>query len=237
MTDRRPLILMVEDDADTARLNARMLRRRGYEALVAAGAAEARALARSHAPDLFVLDIELPDGDGFSLCEEIRRHSDAPVLFLTGRKATVDKVAGMNTGGDYYLTKPYYMDELMAVIARLLKKAEETRRRLDQAVLEATELTRGSLTLCLPDGRAMVNGRDAGLTPKEFAVLLVLARNAGKPLTAGEIYSAVWSAGAVRDTGALRAHIAHIKQKIGTGHTDEYDIVYVRGKGYSFITT
>lgn len=237
MTDDKPLILMVEDDADTARLNARMLKRKGYEVLVAGNAAEARILVQNHAPDLFVLDIELPDGNGFTLCEEIRRGSDAPVLFLTGRKATGDKIAGMNTGGDYYLTKPYDVDEFIAVIARLLTKAEEVRHKLHKAVQEATELSRGSLTLLLPESKAFVNGRDVELTPKEFAVLLVLVRNMDKPLFAEELYKAVWNTTAGGDTGALRTHIANIKEKIGTECTDDFDIIYERGKGYSFIVT
>lgn len=234
---RKFLILMVEDDPDTLRLNARMLRRKGYDVLVAANAAEMRVLLSDNKPDLFVLDIELPDGDGFSLCEEIRRDSDAPILFLTGRKATGDKVTGMNTGGDYYLTKPYHMDEFIAVIERLLARADETRRKLQKAVLNATELTRGSLTLYLPENKAVVNGRDVGLTPKEFAVLLVLVRNTGEPLIAEKIYEAVWHTTAAGDTGALRTHIANIKEKIGTKNTDEFDIIYERGKGYYFIAT
>jgi DNA-binding response OmpR family regulator len=237
MIDRKPLILIVEDDADMARLNARMLKRKGYDVLLAFNAAEARTLAASNTPDLFVLDIELPDGDGFTLCKEIRQDSDAPVLFLTGRKTTEDKVTGMNTGGDYYLTKPYNMDEFAAVIARQLQKADETRNKLDKAVRDAIITTRGSLTLNIPQSRAIVNGYDTELTPKEFAVLLLLVQNEGKELTGEAIYESVWGTTMNGDSTTIRVHISRLKKKLNEENTDEFSILSGLGKGYTFTTT
>ncbi|MDR1070314.1 MAG: response regulator, partial [Gracilibacteraceae bacterium] len=125
-----PLILIVEDDEEMARLNGRLLTRKGYEVLLAFNAAEARARVREHRPDVFVLDVRLPDGDGFALCEEFRLESDAPVLFLTGKKAPGDKVEGLGSGGDYYLIKPYDRDEFVAVVQSLLRRAEQTRQKI-----------------------------------------------------------------------------------------------------------
>jgi DNA-binding response OmpR family regulator len=231
MSERKSLILIVEDDEELARLNGRLLMRKGYEVLLAFNAAEARARVRERKPDLFVLDVMLPDGDGFELCEEFRLESDAPVLFLTGKKAPGDKIEGLGLGGDYYLVKPYDRDEFVAVVQSLLRRAEQTR----QKIAEVTEITRGPLALQIPQGKALVNGRDAELTPKEFAVLLMLAKNTGNAMTAEQLYQSVWSAPIKGDTGAIRAHIANLKGKIGTASTDDFDIVYERGKGYSLI--
>jgi DNA-binding response OmpR family regulator len=232
MSDWKPLILMVEDDEDMARLTGRMLSRNGYEVLLAFTAAEARERARESKPDLFILDVMLPDGDGFSLCVEIRRDSDAPVLFLTGKKDPEDKVTGFERGGDYYLTKPYIREEFLAVVGSLLRRAEQTRKK----IAETTELTRGTLTLLIPQGKALVGGRDAELTPKEFAVLLMLVQNEDKELTGEAIYERVWGTAMNNDSGALRRHISLLKKKLGEENTDGFSIVSFYGGGYAFTT-
>lgn len=236
MTERKSLILMVEDDEDTARLNARILRRKNYEVLIAFDCGQARAMARNNTPDLYILDVELPDGDGFALCDEIRQSSDAPVLFLTGRKTPEDKVAGISKGGDYYLTKPYNMEEFTAVTSRLLQRLEENRSKLHQAVREASEITRGPLTLMIPYGRALVNGRDADLSPKEFAVLLMLVQNEGKELSGEEIYTSIWGATMNSDKNAIRTHLSRLRKKLDEENTDGFSIVNLYGGRYVFTT-
>jgi DNA-binding response OmpR family regulator len=232
MREAKPLILMVEDDEELARLNARFLTRNGYEVRLAFTAAEARASARESKPDLFILDVELPDGDGFSLCEEFRAGSDAPMLFLTGKKTPRDEMDGLNSGGDYYMRKPYERDVLLTVIQSRLQNAERTR----QKVAEATELTRGPLTLLIPQGKALAGGRDAELTPKEFAILLMLAQNENKELSGAAIYERVWGASENGDLGALRRHISRLKKKLGEENTDDFSIVSFYGGGYAFMT-
>ena len=233
MGERKPLIMIVEDDKETARLNARMLGRRGYDVLAANSAAEARALLRNNTPDLFILDIVLPDGDGLSLCTEFRMENDAPILFLTGKKSTQDKIAGLSGGGDYYLTKPYSLDELIVVVERLLHRAQQTRQKLHEA---AVIRTRGKITLQIPQRMALVSGRDAGLTSKEFAVLHLLMENEGEELPAEEIYEHVWNSPMHGNSGALRAQITRLKKKLDEENTKEFSIQYKHGKGYTFIS-
>jgi DNA-binding response OmpR family regulator len=223
---------MAEDDEELARFNARFLTRKGYEVRLAFTAAEARASARESKPDLFILDVELPDGDGFSLCEEFRLTHDAPMLFLTGKKTPRDEMDGLNSGGDYYMRKPYDRDLLLTVIDKQLRNAERTR----QKVAEATELTRGPLTLLIPQGKALAGGRDAELTPKEFAILLMLVQNEGRELTGEAIYEKVWGTPLNNDTKALRNHISRLKKKLGEENTDAFSIVAVYGGGYIFTT-
>lgn len=233
MDEERLLILIVEDDAETARLNARMLTRRGYGVTTANSAAEARAAVRGNTPDLFVLDIILPDGDGLSLCREFRQNNDAPVIFLTGQKSTENKIAGLSGGGDYYLTKPYSIDEFLAVVERLLERTRRERKKVN----EALSITRGSLTLQIPQRVAFINGRDVELTPKEFAVLLLLVQNEDMELPSGVIYEHVWRTPMNHDTGALRVQIARLKKKLDEENTDDFSIIYKQGKGYTFTTS
>jgi DNA-binding response OmpR family regulator len=232
MSEPKALILIVEDDEDLARFNTRFLTRKGYEVLLAGNAAEARELARGNKPDLFILDVMLPDGDGFSLCEEFRADNDAPVVFLTGKKEPQDEMTGLNSGGDYYMRKPYDRDVLLTVIETQLQKAERTRKR----VAEARLLTRGPLTFFIPQVKALVGERDAELTPKEFAVLLMLVQNEGKELTGEAIYESVWGTTMNNDTGVVRQHISRLKKKLGEEDTDKFSILTGYGGGYTFTT-
>jgi DNA-binding response OmpR family regulator len=128
------------------------------------------------------------------------------------------------------------MEEFVAVAARLLQKAEQARSKLDKAVREAVEIIKGSLTLKIPESRALVNGKDAELTPKEFAVLLVLVSSEGKEVSGEEIYRNVWGADMNNDSTAVRNHIYRLKKKLGEENTDSFSIVNLYGGGYAFTT-
>ena len=232
MDEPAPVILIVEDDMGLARFNARILKRRGYAVIVANSAASARRAVTDKNPDLLIMDVTLPDGDGRSLCEEFRQFTDAPVLFLTGLSETADKLKGFDSGGDYYLTKPYDLNEMTAVVGSMLRRARQAKKM----VAEASFITRGPITLNLPESRALVNGRDAELTPKEFAVLLMLAQNEGKELTSERIYSGVWGATMNNDPNAVRLQISRLKKKLGEEDQDGFAIFTEYGKGYTFTT-
>jgi len=232
MSERNPLILIVEDDAEMARLNARFLKRQGYDVAAVNTAAEARAFFHIQMPGLFVLDIDLPDGDGFALCEEFRRDTTAPVIFLTGKTDTKDKVMGLRTGGDYYLTKPFDRDELLAVVQSLFRREEHSQKK----IAEVSVIERGPLTLKLQESKAFVNGIDAELTHKEFAVLLVLIQNEDKELPYQTIYESVWGTAMYNDSSALRKQISRLKKKLDEENTDSFAILNEHGKGYTFTT-
>lgn len=232
MSDRKPLILIVEDDEDMAQFNARLLQRQGYSTVVAYTAAEARLLFQENQPDLFVLDVVLPDGDGLSLCKEFRQKSDEPVLFLTGRSEISDKITGLRTGGDYYLTKPYNRNEFVAVIQSLLRRKEQTRKKIDEAFV----IKRGPLTLLLSERKAYVSERDTALTPKEFAVLLMLVQNEDKEVSYEAIYEKVWGTPMNNDVNALRQQILRLRKKLDEENTDDFSIFNEHGRGYTFTT-
>ena len=233
MNEQTSFILIVEDDQDMADLNARLLKRHGYNTLVAYTAAQARSIIRENSPNVLILDIELPDGDGRSLCKEFRQYTDAPVMFLTGRTKKKDKLKGFNIGGDYYLTKPYDRDEFLVVVKSLFRRMEQTRKRL----AEATVVTKGSLTLDIKEKAAYVNGRDAELTPKEFAVLLLLVQYENIELSCETIYKTVWKTIMNNDANAIRLHISRLKKKLNEENTDDFAILSSYGGGYTFTRT
>ena len=224
------VILTVEDDVDLSQLNARLLRRQGYEVHIAHNVAEAHALADERKFDLLILDIQLPDGDGLSLCKDLQAISDAPVLFLTGLTETEDRIAGLQSGGDYYLTKPYEKNEFLAVVQSLLRRAVQTRDRITWA----SSVTRGSLTLKLSERKALVNGRDAQLTSKEFTILAMLVQNEGKELKYEELYEAVWGVSMNENPTALRKQISRIKKKLDEENAIDFAIFNEHGIGYTF---
>ena len=232
MKDSKPEILVVEDEADVLRINARMLKRRGYLAYTAESCLAARKLLGQVAFDLLILDIMLPDGSGYDILEDFRKISDHPVIFLTGKGGTYDRIEGLGRGGDFYLTKPYDPDELMAVADRLLQRHIQTRIKQEQLKV----ISKGSLLLDLSRSKALVGGLDAGLTAKEFSLLLLLVQSEDRVLSHHELYERVWGVPSGDDTRTVRFHMKNLRRKINADNSNDYDIVSVYGKGYMFTT-
>jgi DNA-binding response OmpR family regulator len=230
VSEWRPLILILEDTEYMAQLASMSLKKLGCDTLIAYTAAEARELIQKHTPDLFVLDVELPDGNGFDFCKELRKETGAPVLFLTGMTETENKITGLSTGGDYYLTKPYERDELQAVVQSMLRRENQTRKKIAETAI----IERKSLVLSIHEGKAFVNGRDAELSQKEYAVLLMLVKNEEKELPYGVLYESIWGVPMHNDTAALRQQISRLKKKLDEENTDDFSIINTSGKGYMF---
>lgn len=129
MNEKKSLILMVEDEEQVLNANCRMLRRRGYDVRTAQTVSEVYHQLEEQLPDLLILDIMLPDGNGLDICRHFREKTMNPVLFLSGKSDIRDKVEGLQQGGDYYLTKPYNFDEFLAVIQMLLERQKPNRRK------------------------------------------------------------------------------------------------------------
>lgn len=227
MDEKKAEIFIVEDEPEILNINARLLARRGYSVTTAQSYAESIQKLSEFTPDMLILDIMLPDGSGMDICRNFRKSSDNPVIFLTGKSEVPDKVEGLGNGGDYYLTKPYSFDELIAVVSRLLTRHTKAEKK-------QVTITKGPITLDIAKNRALVNGKDAHLTAKEFALLLVLIENENKIFSPEELYEFVWGAPSADDTRTIRFHIGNLKRKIGTKNAEDYDIVSVYGKGYLF---
>jgi len=218
------LILLVEDNADLNESNSRVLTRRGYEVQSALTLAEARLKLAEAQPDIILLDVELPDGDGMDFCEEIRNKTAAHVLFLTSKTEHENMVLGLKFGGDDYITKPFHLDELLARIDAAMR-----RRMIDKKPVQM--IIKGTLTLDIMATQAFIGGEDLALTPKEFSLLLLLVQNEGDILSAEYVYETVWKAPLIGDKNSMQAIISKLRTKIDP---TSYYIDSVRGHGYVF---
>ena len=217
-------ILLVEDNPHIMNINCGTLLDAGYSVRTARQLADARRELAAMLPDLLVLDIMLPDGDGIAFCLELRTDGiDIPVLFLTAKGDKDDILEGFRAGGDDYLTKPYDLEIFAARVKALLGRA------IPQAQ-QIVYIRIGNIQLDLGSGRATCGERDLLLTPKEFSLLNQLWRNHGKYTTAIDLYKAVWGMDTIGDVNTVKERIFQLRRKLGENSLVE--IKSARGKGY-----
>jgi len=221
-------ILIVEDEDSLSEPLAYLLEREGYEtAVVADGAAALQAFERSGA-DLVLLDLMLPGMSGIDVCRELRARSQVPIIMLTAKDTEVDIVVGLELGADDYVTKPYSSRELLARIKAVLRRRVDT-LEFDSGVLEA-----GPVRMDVDRHTVSVDGAEIPMPLKEFELLELLMRNAGKVLTRGQLIDRVWGADYFGDTKTLDVHIKRIRAKIEPVPSEPRLLVTVRGLGYRF---
>ncbi len=212
-------ILLVEDNEQILYGNERMLRRRGYSVMTALTLYEARKNMAETTPDVIILDIMLPDGNGLDFICEIRQDSNIPVLLLTGLTTPEDIVRGLTNGGDDYLTKPYDFEVLLARIEALMRRA-----------VQVPEIvTKGNLCLKIAANQAFIGDEDLLLQKKEFALLLLFTQNEGKTISADYLYEKIWGQPIGQDYGALKNAIYKLRKKISQSG---YTISNERNEGY-----
>jgi DNA-binding response OmpR family regulator len=228
---------MIEDNPDVLRLNGKWLKEANFDAIGAETLAEARKLLEKREPDIVVLDILLPDGNGIDFLPEFRTFCDAPVLFCSSRNEDKDILRGLEIGGDDYIPKPYNVEILVARVKAMWRKEQANREKTRLAPAAKTSepaIERGPLKLDILAGRAYMNGEDAGLKPKEFALLFTLIENEGREVSTRELYEVVWNMPANEDTRTLRAHISKLKKKLLIDESNTFSIESVYGTGYRF---
>ncbi len=199
---------MIEDDLSVTRVLRAALRARGHRVAIAATGEAALAALERHRPGVVLLDLRLPDIDGLELCRLIRARSTVPIIVVSAEGADERKVLALDEGADDYVTKPFSMPELMARL-RVAIRHRDAAGRIDQTVLDV-----GDLHIDVGHHRAAVAGRDLELSPKEFAILTLLARHAGRVLTHKAILSEVWGADALHETQHLRVFAGTIRKKL-----------------------
>ena len=215
------MILLVEDNPHIMKINAEALSMYGYEILQATTAGECREAMRWHPVDLVVLDIMLPDGDGVELCRELKERYQVPILFLSALGESRDVVEGLRAGGDDYLAKPYDLEVLAARVEARLRQ-ERTRSRY---------VSYGNLRLDTLSGCGYLGDTDLLLTQKEFAVLLLLVHNAGKPVPAQKVLREVWNTETEDDNRVLWTLISRLRRKLNS-EVSRIEISSKRGDGY-----
>ena len=214
-------ILLVEDNEQIMLGNERMLKRRGYEVIPALTLAEARIAICAQMPDLFVLDIMLPDGNGLDFMAELRKVSRTPVLLLTGLTTPEDIVRGLTAGGDDYLAKPYDFGVLLARVEALLRRAQQVPERIQK----------GRLILDVTADVATLDGTDLMLSQKEFSLLLIFVQNEERYISAEYLYEKVWKQAMAGNSNTLKTTINRLREKI---KSSGYRIAWSRGEGYCF---
>ena len=221
-------ILIVEDESSLSEPLAFLLGREGYEVTVAADGPAALAEFERQPSDLVLLDLMLPGIPGTEVCRELRTRSSVPIIMLTAKDSEVDIVVGLELGADDYVTKPYSTRELLARIRAVL------RRRVDDLDDDDAILQAGSVSMDVERHTVAVDGKEVAMPLKEFELLELLLRNAGRVLTRGQLIDRVWGADYFGDTKTLDVHIKRIRSKIEKVPSEPVMLVTVRGLGYRF---
>jgi len=224
-------ILIVEDEASIAEPFARLLRREGFETTVAATADEALAAARDTAPDLVLLDLALPDGDGRDVCRTLRAERDVPVIMVTARGTETDRIVGLEIGADDYVVKPFSGAEVIARIRAVLRRAG---RAAGAAAPPPGPLRFGELEVDLAARRVSLAGDEVELARKEFDLLAELVRHAGRVVTREDLMSRVWDENWFGSTKTLDVHMGWLRRKLGDPAAQPRFIHTVRGVGFRF---
>jgi two-component system OmpR family response regulator len=223
-TEPEPRVLVVDDEDNVAFLIASALRLAGYETLIATSGTQAVEEVGRFAPHVIVLDVMLPDIDGFEVLRRIRAGGAAtPVLFVTARQATTDRVRGLTSGGDDYIVKPFELEELVARVQVALRRAG--------VGAEASRMAVADLSLDLDSRRVWRGGVEAHLTATEFNLLRVLMANAGRVVTREQILDSVWQYDFNGESSIIESFIRNLRRKVDS--TAPKLIHTVRGVGYT----
>ena len=219
-------VLVVDDEEDIRTLLSELLRRAGYEVLEAAdGRAGLRSL-HQEVPDLVVLDVSMPQLDGWQTLERIRDLSDVPVIMLTARDGELEKVRGLKAGADDYVTKPFGRQELLAHVEALLRRGSET--------VTVEDYDDGVVAIDVAQRRVLVRGEEVQLTPLEFKLLSALVRNPDQVLDQERLLEQVWGDPHAVSRDQVKLYIGYLRKKLSPDDPQAFPIETVRGFGYRY---
>jgi two-component system, OmpR family, KDP operon response regulator KdpE len=227
MTEPRTLVLVVEDEPQMRRFIRATLTSHGYRLVEAGTAAEALMLATTHNPELVLLDLGLPDGDGIEITRRIREWSRMPIIVISARGREDDKVMALDTGADDYLTKPFGVNELLARMRVALRHVQTNATSTGSQLLEF-----GELKIDLARREVAMGANSVHLTPIEYKLLVYLAQNAGKVLTHQQILKEVWGPVYANQAHYVRVHMAELRKKIESNPARPKLLVTEPGVGY-----
>lgn len=220
-------VLVVDDEPQIVRALGIHLRARGWEVVTAGDGAEALAVADAAQPDVVVLDLGLPDLDGVDVITRLRARSAVPILVLSGRSDSADKVDALDAGADDYVTKPFGMDELLARLRVMLRRSAPVEAGDDVVEFGAVRVDLGAT-------RATVDGEEVRLTPTEWHLLTVLVRNPGRLMSQGRLLTEVWGPGYESAHGNLRLYMAQLRRKLEADPARPVHFRNEPGMGYRF---
>lgn len=223
----KPVALVVEDESNILRFVRANLRASGYEVASAKNGTEALAQFEERNPHVIILDLMLPEIDGLEVCQRIRSVSDVPIVIITAKDDIQDAVKGLNAGADDYITKPFAVEELLARINAVMRRAKSS------VIQTPTDKIRlGDMTIDLAQRQVIINNQTAHLTPTEFKLLTILASNPEKVVPHEELLLAIWGQEYKDCTHYLRVSIGRLRQKIEADPSNPEIIVTCSGVGY-----
>jgi len=231
MPTKKTTILTADDDPQLLRLITRNLQLEGYEVLPVSDGQQALEQIEQKSPDVVLLDVMMPRMDGFTVCHKVREFSSVPIIIVTARGQDQDKVRGLDLGADDYLTKPFSLDELLARVRAVLRRAQFSAKENAQG-LQST-MTTGELTIDFSQHLVALGGREVALTPTEFSILAYLAQNAGRIVTQDLLLEHVWGSEYLGEGHMLQVNINRLRRKIETDPTHPRYILTKVGVGYS----
>ena len=220
-------ILIVDDDKHIAELISLYMMKDGYETEEVYDGREAVKMAGSFQPDLILLDLMLPGLDGYQVCTEIRKTSRVPIIMLTAKGETFDKVLGLELGADDYIVKPFDPKELVARVKAVLRRYEPKQEEVDK-----NRLKFGGLEINLSNYSVSYNGKSLEFPPKEFELLSFLAQHPNRVFTREQLLDRIWGYEYVGDTRTVDVHVKRIREKLNS--EDEWGILTVWSVGYKF---
>ena len=227
-------ILIVEDEESLADPLAFLLRKEGFDVLLAPDGPSALEQFEANSVDIVLLDLMLPGMSGTDVCKQLRATSSVPVIMVTARDSEIDKVVGLELGADDYVTKPYSSRELIARIRAVLRRGSEVRSEGGEEEPDEQILEGGRVRMDVERHTVLVNGEPVSMPLKEFDLLEYLLRNAGRVLTRGQLIDRIWGADYVGDTKTLDVHVKRLRSKIESEPSHPQNLVTVRGLGYKF---
>lgn len=225
-------ILVVEDDNAVAKLMAATMESQDYQYRIASTGATAIMEALSYKPEVMILDLGLPDTDGIEVIKKIRAWSNMPIIVVSARSEDTDKVAALDAGADDYLTKPFSVDELLARLRVALRRVRHDRQRLSE---ESSVYENGGLRIDYAAGCVYLDGSEIHLTPIEYKLLVLLAKNTGKVLTHNYILREVWGNPSASDMRSLRVYMATLRKKLEKNTSEPKYIQTHIGVGYRML--
>jgi len=234
MPAKKTTILAADDDPQLLRLVTRNLQFEGYEVLSASNGQQALEQIETQRPDLVLLDVMMPKMDGFSVCHRVREFSAVPIIIVTARGQEQDKIRGLDLGADDYLTKPFSVEELLARVRAVLRRAQFT--AIDQTYALRTTTTLGELTIDYAQHLVKLGGHEVTLTPIEYRMLAYLAQNAGRVVTQDLLLEQVWGGEYVGESHMLQVNINRLRRKLEADPAHPRYLLTKVGIGYLLAT-
>lgn len=227
-------VLIIEDDMGIYELERDYLEIEGYEVDIQTNGVDGLAAALEHEYDLIILDIMIPKKDGFSVCRDIRKKKEIPIIMVSAKREDIDKIRGLGLGADDYMIKPFSPAELVARVKSHIQRYNRIRNSLGTTVEIESKIAAGSLEILLDSHQVFLGGTEVSLTPREYDILILLASSPNRVFTKEEVFESIWGIDSLGETSTIMVHINRLRAKIDKQFQGEEYIDTVWGGGYRF---